>query len=295
MEKDAAENAKLKEYAGHGFKYGGSSAQINMMKKMERQLEKNEDKQAQEAEELADLLEDGELPVKLLAGGVLDGPAVTFQSVAFGYPGSKELFKGAEFHVDGKSRIVFVGENGNGKTTLVKLLLGELSPTSGSVKINRGARISLVNQHHADQLDLSMTPLEFMLHKFPGEGSTAHELALRSHLSSCGVETTQQTVRASSLSGGQRSRVAMAAVSYERPHILVMDEPTNNLDLASIEALAASVKAFDGGVVLVSHDQFFVSQVAKEVWNVGNGTVKRLESFESYRNKILSRIQKKGL
>ncbi|CAK0799976.1 unnamed protein product, partial [Prorocentrum cordatum] len=156
MEKDAAENAKLKDYAGHGFKYGGSSAQINMMKKMERMLETwNEEKQAQEAEELADLLEDGELPVKLLAGGVLDGPAVTFQNVAFGYPGCQELFRGAEFHVDGKSRIVFVGENGNGKSTLVKLMLGELSPTSGSVKINRGARISLVNQHHADQLDLS--------------------------------------------------------------------------------------------------------------------------------------------
>merc|ERR1712190_571755 len=129
-----------------------------------------------------------------------------------------------------------------------------------------------------------------MLHKFPGDGSTSQELSLRSHLAECGVPTEQQKVPASALSGGQRSRVAMAAVSFERPHLLVMDEPTNNLDLASIEALAESVKGFDGGVVLVSHDQFFVSQVAKEVWHVGNGMVKKLESFEVYRDKILRKI-----
>merc|ERR1711957_311991 len=106
-----------------------------------------------------------------------------------------------------------------------------------------------------------------------------------------GIPTEQQNVTASALSGGQRSRVAMAAVSYERPHVLVMDEPTNNLDLGSIEALAESVKSFEGGVVLVSHDQYFVSQVAKEVWLVADGAVKKQVSFEHYRAKILSNIR----
>merc|ERR1711865_237359 len=142
-------------------------------------------------------------------------------------------------------------------------------------------------------LDLTMTPLGFMLSKFPGDQSNAHELVLRSHLADCGIPTPQQAVVATSLSGGQRSRVAMAAVSFERPHILIMDEPTNNLDLGSIEALAESVKAFKGGVVLVSHDQFFVSQVATEFWSVGNGAVKKLESFDAYRAKILARIRNK--
>merc|ERR1712190_139437 len=131
-----------------------------------------------------------------------------------------------------------------------------------------------------------------MLHKFPGDGSTSQELSLRSHLAECGVPTEQQKVPASALSGGQRSRVAMAAVSFERPHLLVMDEPTNNLDLASIEALSESVKHFDGGVVLVSHDQYFVSQVAKEVWAVSGGTVKKLESFDAYRSSILKSMSK---
>eukprot|EP00933_Yihiella_yeosuensis_P023634 TRINITY_DN18399_c0_g1_i4.p1 TRINITY_DN18399_c0_g1~~TRINITY_DN18399_c0_g1_i4.p1 ORF type:complete len:746 (+),score=214.97 TRINITY_DN18399_c0_g1_i4:32-2239(+) len=293
LENEQAEKDKLKEYTGHGFKYGGSSGQINMMKKMAKQLDKIEDKQEQEAEELAALQEDADLPLTLHAGGVLDGHAVQLRNVGFGYPGSKgPLFKGAEFTIGGKSRIVLVGENGNGKTTLVKLILGELNPTLGSIDQNRGARIALVNQHHADQLDLNMTPLSFMMRKFPGDGSNKQELDIRSHLSQCGINMDLQQVTAACLSGGQRSRVAMAAVSYERPHVLVMDEPTNNLDLGSVEALAESVKKFDGGVVLVSHDQYFVSQVADEVWIVGNGAVKKAESFDAYRAGIMKQIKK---
>jgi len=292
LELEAAEREKLKEYVGHGFKYGGSSGQINMMQKMKKQLEKNDAKQEEEAEELAALNEDQDLPLTLLAGGELDSYAVQLKNVAFAYPGLKPLFQGAEFTVDAKSRIVLVGENGNGKTTLVKLLMGELQPTHGEISRNRGARIALVNQHHADQLDLSMTPLQFMLKKFPGDGSYNQEQALRSHLSQCGVDVDQQGTVARCLSGGQRSRVAMAAVSFEKPHILVMDEPTNNLDLGSIEALAKSVQAFKGGVVLVSHDQYFVSQVAKEVWIVAAGAVKKAASFEAYRAGILSSIKR---
>jgi len=293
LEVEAAEREKLKEYTQHGFKYGGSSAQINMQQKMKKQLEKNEAKQAEEAEEMAALNEDVDLPLTLHAGGVLDGPAVQLQGVAFGYPGSKApLFRGAEFTVDGQSRIVLVGENGNGKTTLVKLILGELQATSGKVARNRGARIALVNQHHADQLDLSMSPLQFLLQRFPGDGSYAQEQAIRSHLSQCGVDADMQNTTTGVLSGGQRSRVAMAATSFERPHILVMDEPTNNLDLGSIEALAESVKRFEGGVVLVSHDQYFVSQVAREVWVVADGAVKRVESFEAYRAGITKSLRR---
>merc|ERR1719265_2055476 len=115
-----------------------SSSQINMMMKMKKQMEKNEATMAEEAEEMAALNEDHDLPLTILAGGVLDAPAVVLKNLGFGYPGSvAPLFKGAEFSIDGQSRIVFVGENGNGKTTLVKLLLGELKPTSGKIELNR--------------------------------------------------------------------------------------------------------------------------------------------------------------
>ena len=101
----------------------------------------------------------------------------------------------------------------------------------------------------------------------------------------------QQAVPSSALSGGQRSRVALAAVSYAAPHVLVLDEPTNNLDLESIAALADCVTAFKGGVVLVSHDQYFVSRVANEVWVVEGGQVKRAASFDAFRKQQLTKLQ----
>ena len=154
-----------------------------------------------------------------------------------------------------------------------------------------GVRIALVNQHHADQIDLTLSPLQFLMERFLGDGSYAHEQALRSHLSGCGVTSEMMTLPSSALSGGQRSRVALAAVSYTQPHIIVLDEPTNNLDLESIAALADCVTAFKGGVVLVSHDQYFVSRVANEVWVVEGGQVKRAASFDAFRKQQLAKLQ----
>lgn len=192
--------------------------------------------------------------------------------------------------MDGKSRICFLGENGAGKTTLVKVIMGLLEPSTGFVTRDHGARFALVNQHHADQLDLSMSPLAFMHSKFPGDGSYGHEQELRKQLAQCGVTSELQTTTIQCLSGGQRSRVALAATSMSRPHVLIMDEPTNNLDIESVAALADAVSSFPGGVILVSHDQTFVGKVATEIVLVGDGKVKKLESFKAYCKKVMSQI-----
>ena len=135
---------------------------------------------AAEADETADLSEDGELPLALAAGGALRGPIATLANVAFKYPGMEtELFANVDMSLDSDSRVCLLGENGDGKTTLVKVMLGHLDPTQGVVTLNRGARVALVNQHHADQLSYDKTPLAFMLDKFPGDGSNAHEQELR--------------------------------------------------------------------------------------------------------------------
>jgi len=303
---------RLREYAGHGFKYGGSSSQINKMSMKAKQADKLEQAHEEHATELAALQEDIELPLKISAGGEIDGFVVQLKSVGFGYPGATpaRLFRHCEFGITSKSRIVLLGENGNGKTTLVKLIIGSLEPTEGDVLRNPHARFALVNQHHADQIDLTMTPLQFLRTKFPGDGSYEHMQTLRGHLSSCGVTSGSsnnnasgkrvfdlQNTPASALSGGQRSRVALAAVSFARPHVLVLDEPTNNLDLESVAALADCVKNFEGAVICVSHDQFFVQSVANEAWVVSGGVVKQVESFESYRSaqfKVLSKGKQKG-
>lgn len=296
----------LREYAGHGFKYGGSGSQINKMQMKAKQADKLEEEQAEHAQNLAALQEDMELPMKISAGGELDGFVVQLQGVAFGYPGAPTLFENCEFGITSKSRIVLLGENGNGKTTLVKLIMGMLDPTKGEVKRSPHARFSLVNQHHADQIDLTLTPLQFLQEKFPGDGSYEHLQKLRGHLSSCGVTSGSnansaaggtkikdlQNTPASALSGGQRSRVALAAVSYASPHVIVLDEPTNNLDLESVATLADCVKNFKGAVICVSHDQFFVQSVVNEAWVVNDNEVRRVESFEAYRNAQLKKLNK---
>ncbi|KAJ8608392.1 hypothetical protein CTAYLR_008157 [Chrysophaeum taylorii] len=291
-----AEIDKLDEYAGHGFRYGGSSSQIAKMKMKERQADKLRAETEALAGDFAALQEDAELPITLRAGGTdVPGNLVSLRAVGFAYPGAGPLFLNAELAVRANSRIVFVGENGNGKTTLVKLILGLLDPTRGEVLRSPHARLALVNQHHADQIDLSKTPLDFMRGKFPGDGSYDHDLKLRAHLASCGVTGTNpdlQNVPASALSGGQRSRVALAAVSYVAPHVLVLDEPTNNLDLESVAALADCVRKFEGAVVCVSHDIFFVSQVADECWVVAKNAVKKAASFQAYVDKHKNQSRK---
>eukprot|EP00531_Pseudo-nitzschia_arenysensis_P006693 CAMPEP_0116142696 /NCGR_PEP_ID=MMETSP0329-20121206/15048_1 /TAXON_ID=697910 /ORGANISM="Pseudo-nitzschia arenysensis, Strain B593" /LENGTH=777 /DNA_ID=CAMNT_0003637953 /DNA_START=23 /DNA_END=2353 /DNA_ORIENTATION=- len=302
---------RLRDYAGHGFKYGGSSSQINKMSMKAKQADKLEREFEEHATELAALQEDIELPLKVSAGGEIDGNVVQLKNVGFGYPGAtpERLFRNCEFGITSKSRIVLLGENGNGKTTLVKLITGMLEPTEGQVIRNPHARFALVNQHHADQIDLTMTPLQFLRSKFPGDGSYEHMQTLRGHLASCGVTSGSsntasgaskvfdlQNTPSSALSGGQRSRVALAAVSFARPHVLVLDEPTNNLDLEAVAALAKCVQTFEGAVICVSHDQFFVQEVANEAWVVSGGAVTKIESFNAYRAaqlKVLAKANKK--
>lgn len=284
--------ASLQAFANHGFKYGGSSAAIGAMKKRAKEAEKLQLEADEEADLMADLAEDAELALNLHAGGELRQNIVRLDGVSFAYPGGDELFADVDLSIDSKSRVVLLGENGQGKTTMVKIITGALEPVSGLVTRDRGARVCVVNQHHADQLKYDMTPLAFMTDAFPGDGSYQHEQQLRGHLSACGVVTELQQVPALALSGGQKSRVAFAAVSFQKPHLLILDEPTNNLDLESCEALAEAIQNFQGGVVLVSHDQFFVESVAREVVVIENGGVKRLESFAAYRKIVAKALAK---
>lgn len=133
--------------------------------------------------------------------------------------------------------------------------MGVLEPTEGEIKRNPHARFSLVNQHHADQIDLTLTPLEFLQKLFPGDGSYDHTQTLRGHLSSCGVTSGSSVTNAlgtkipdlqntpcSALSGGQRSRVALSAVSFARPHVLVLDEPTVSAELRSFVGYSTTAK-----------------------------------------------------
>ncbi|CAM8986700.1 unnamed protein product [Rhodiola kirilowii] len=196
-------------------------------------------------------------------------PIISFSDASFGYPGGPLLFKNLNFGIDLDSRIAMVGPNGIGKSTILKLIAGELQPTSGTVFRSAKVRIAVFSQHHVDGLDLSSNPLLYMMRCYPG----VPEQKLRSHLGSLGVTGNLALQPMYTLSGGQKSRVAFAKITFKKPHIILLDEPSNHLDLDAVEALIQGLVLFQGGVLMVSHDEHLISGSVDELWVVSDGRV----------------------
>jgi len=197
--------------------------------------------------------------------GKLPPPVLTFNHVYFTYSGQEkeEIYRDIDFGVDLDSRVALVGPNGAGKSTLVKLMVGEILPTKGMVRRHHKLRIAWYHQHLTEQLDLSLSPLEFMMMKFPEEKEPER---VRRIIGRYGITGKSQTSPMKILYDGLKSRVVFSWLAWQQPHLLLLDEPTNHLDIETIDALAAAINAFDGGLVLVSHDFRLINQVAKEIW-----------------------------
>jgi len=165
------------------------------------------------------------------------------------------LLSDVSAHCDFKSRVGMLGENGVGKSTLIKLILGEMEPDEGKVKLNEGARTACFTQHHQDLLELDKTPVELLQKIFADRNVKDQEA--RNHLGALGIKGDLALQKIELLSGGQKSRVSFAILTFLKPHLIIMDEPTNHLDLDTIEALLTALNSFSGGVILVSHDQYF--------------------------------------
>ncbi|XP_062074678.1 ABC transporter F family member 3 [Humulus lupulus] len=210
-------------------------------------------------------------------------PIISFSDASFGYPGGPILFRNLNFGIDLDSRVAMVGPNGIGKSTILKLIAGELQPSSGTVFRSAKVRIAVFSQHHVDGLDLSSNPLLYMMRCYPG----VPEQKLRSHLGSFGVTGNLALQPMYTLSGGQKSRVAFAKITFKKPHIILLDEPSNHLDLDAVEALIQGLVLFQGGVLMVSHDEHLISGSVEELWVVSEGRVNPFHgSFNEYK-KIL--------
>ncbi|OMO79801.1 ABC transporter-like protein [Corchorus capsularis] len=210
-------------------------------------------------------------------------PIISFSDASFGYPGGPILFKNLNFGIDLDSRIAMVGPNGIGKSTILKLIAGELQPSSGTVFRSAKVRIAVFSQHHVDGLDLSSNPLLYMMRCYPG----VPEQKLRSHLGSFGVTGNLALQPMYTLSGGQKSRVAFAKITFKKPHIILLDEPSNHLDLDAVEALIQGLVLFQGGILMVSHDEHLISGSVDELWVVSEGRVNPFHgNFQDYK-KIL--------
>ena len=208
----------------------------------------------------------------------LPAPVISFSEVSFSYSGKKEnyLYKNLDFGIHMDSRVALVGPNGVGKSTLLKLIIGDLDATEGRVSRHPGLRIGRYHQHSVDQLDLNMSPIDWMRHRFAQK--ELHVDIWRKRLGQFGLTGKQQTNPIKLLSDGQRARVCFAEIATLEPNMLLLDEPTNSLDIECIDALADALKAFDGGVILVSHDFRLIDQVADEIWVCENQTITKWEA-----------------
>eukprot|EP00126_Sphaerothecum_destruens_P008038 Sdes_comp20068_c0_seq1m12964 len=213
----------------------------------------------------------------------LPPPCLTFTNVSFGYGDEPNLFEKLNFGVDLDSRIAIVGANGVGKSTLMKILYDEMVPREGYVAKNPKCRVAYFNQHHIEALDLTKSPLQHFRSKYPD----ASEQVLRAYLGRFGLGQTLGIMPIKNLSGGQKSRVTFADMAYKNPHIMLLDEPSNHLDLETIESLSLSLNIYEGGVVLISHDERLIDLVCDEIWVVKDKTVTIWNgTFHSYKKHL---------
>ncbi|CAO3567323.1 unnamed protein product [Mortierella alpina] len=248
---------------------------------------------------------------------------LSLNNVTFSYPGapasSKPVIQNVSLSLHHSSRIALLGPNGCGKSTLMSLLSGEVMPTSGTVeKFSSLVRIGYFSQHNVDQLDGQSTKsaMTYLMDTFPEEYKS--QAMARKYLGSFGIAGQTALLPMSTLSGGQKARVALAICVHGGPQVLLLDEITNHLDMATIQGLIVALKEFSGAVVLVSHDAYFVKAVcevddededdeddeesvlraqeeAGVVYRVKNGKLNRLEGGVDEYVKTVAAENKKGM
>ena len=223
----------------------------------------------------------------------LSPPIIQMTDVSFGYDSAKApLLSSIDLDVQLDSRIGIVGPNGAGKTTVLKLLIGALTPTKGLISQNPRLRIGFFAQHHIDALDMTASPVTFLARTHPGKNDEEY----RRHLGAFGITGTTSLQKMALLSGGQKSRVAFALLSLSNPHILVLDEPSNHLDIEAMDALGEALRAFGGGVLMVSHDVTMLQNVCSSLWVCEGGKVERFDGdVKAYKKRILAQAGEAGV
>jgi ATP-binding cassette subfamily F protein 3 len=212
-------------------------------------------------------------------------PLYSVNSATLGYDG-KPVLKNISMRIDTDDRIALLGANGNGKSTLMKLFAGKLAPMAGGVSKSNKLRIGYFAQHQAEELDLNATPILEMQRRRPDET----EQSIRNHLGRFNFSKPKAENKISNLSGGEKARLLFALMTLAKPHILLLDEPTNHLDMDSRQALVEAINAFNGAVILISHDPHVLELSVDRFLLVENGTVTPYDGdMDDYRAHLLSR------
>ncbi|KAF2131434.1 P-loop containing nucleoside triphosphate hydrolase protein [Dothidotthia symphoricarpi CBS 119687] len=219
-------------------------------------------------------------------------PIIQMSGVTFGYSPDNILLRNVDLDVQLDSRIGIVGPNGAGKTTALKLLIGALQPTSGLISQNPRLRVGFFAQHHVDALDLNDSAVGFMSKNYHGRADEDY----RRHLGAFGITGMTGLQKMELLSGGQKSRVAFACLALTNPHILVLDEPSNHLDIEAMDALSDALNKFQGGVLMVSHDVTMLQNVCTSLWVCDDGTIEHFDgTVKDYKRRITAQANEAGV
>lgn len=215
----------------------------------------------------------------------LSPPIIATEGVKVGYD-DKVILSNLDLRIDQDDRIALLGKNGEGKSTLSKMLSARLAPMGGKMAQSSKLRIGFFAQHQVDELYIDETPLQHLMRERASEGQPR----LRARLAGFGLGADQADTEVGRLSGGQKARLSLLLATLDAPHLLILDEPTNHLDIESREALVEALTAYTGAVILVSHDMHLLSLVADRLWLVSKGTVKPYEGdLASYRALLLEK------
>jgi ATP-binding cassette, subfamily F, member 3 len=275
-----AQRAKLQDYIARNSARASTAKQAQSRAKALARMQP-----------IAAMAEDPSLSFDFPSPDELKPPLVTLDMASVGYTEGKPILQRLDLRLDPDDRIALLGRNGNGKTTLARLLAAQLKPMDGKVAATGKMRVGYFTQYQVEELDTADTPLEHMTRQMKG----ASPGAVRGQLGRFGFSGAKATTQVGKLSGGERARLALALITREAPHMLILDEPTNHLDVDAREALVQALNAYEGAVVLVSHDRHMLELTADRLVLVDGGTATEFNgSLDDYTDIILGKNQPKN-
>jgi ATP-binding cassette subfamily F protein 3 len=273
-EKQMAEREKLNDYIARNSARASTAKQAQSRAKALARMQP-----------IAEMLDDPSLSFGFPNPQELRPPLITLDMASVGY-GETPVLSRLNLRLDPDDRIALLGRNGNGKTTLARLLAAQLAPMEGEVTRSQKLKVGYFTQYQVEELDGEGTPFQHMARLMKG----ATPAAVRSQLGRFGFSGDKALTEVRKLSGGERARLALALITRDAPHMLILDEPTNHLDVDAREALVQALSGYSGAVVVVSHDRHMLELIADRLVLVDGGTAREFDgSIEDYTAFVLAR------
>lgn len=239
-------------------------------------------------EQLAPIHAESGIDIRIPSPEEMPDPLLVLDDMQAGYTTESgevvTILRNLKLMVRGGDRIGILGVNGAGKSTLVKTLAGELEVQAGSRRASRGLEVGYFAQHQLDMLDLESSPLQHLVRLAPD----TREQELRNYLGGFGFGGDRVTDTVAPMSGGEKARLALSLIVWQKPNLLLLDEPSNHLDVETREALTRALAEFGGSMLLVSHDRHLLRTTVDRFWIVADGCVQAFDGdLEDYRDWLI--------